>query len=378
MKKMRLLSVVLAAVMLCSLLAGCGSATVMKIGGSNISENVASAAISYADLIFQQNYGFSLATMLDQEMAEGQTGADLLKEQAEAVLKEFESVRLFAEAEGISLDAEDKEYLKETKKSQMESDGGKKAFLDGLKEQGMNEDFYDYVMTSQLLYSKVYSELFTGEGKYAPTPEAMAEQFSKDYYCIKHVLVMAAETDADFADKKAKAEDIAKRAKAGEDFDALVTEFGEDPGMESSKGGYIMNKEGYTPTGTQMVAEFSEAAAALADGAVSDIVKTDYGFHILKKYALTADHIKTDIEGFTSQIGTALFSEKVLAFAEAVEVERMAAYEKMDLHKILGAEKALGAGVDAEADADSHEGHDHEDAGAVSEELPEITLTPAE
>ncbi len=375
MKKMRLLSLVLAAVMLCSVLAGCGATTVMKIGDSNISENIASAAISYADLIFQQSNGFSLVQMLDMEIAEGQTGADLLKGQAETVIKEFESVHAFAKAEGIELDKEDKDYLKETKKSQIETDGGKKEFLKKLKEQGMNEEFYDYVMTSQLLYSKVYSQLFTGEGKYAPTAEAMAEQFSKDYFCIKHVLVMAKEADADFAEKKAKAEDIAKRAKAGEDFDALVAEFGEDPGMQSNKGGYIMDKDGFTPTGTQMVAEFSAASAALAEGAVSDIVKTDYGFHILKKYALTADHIKTDMEGFTSQIGTALFGEKILAFAETLEVERTAAYDKMDLHKIFGTDKPLGA----DADAESQEGHDHEAEGEVpSEELPEITLTPAE
>ncbi len=371
MKRIKLLSLVLVAVMLCSVLAGCGATTVMKIGDANISKDVASAAIAYADLIFQQNYGLSLASMLDQEMGEGQTGADLLKGQAEAVLREFEAVNQFAKSEGIELDKEDIDYLKETKKNQIETDGGKKEFLKKLKESNMSEEFYDYIMRGQITYSKAYSELFTGEGKYAPTAETIAEQFSKDYFCVKHVLVMAKDTDADFAEKKAKAEDIAKRAKAGEDFDALIAEFGEDPGMESSKGGYIMDAEGYTPAGGQMVAEFTEASTPLAIGGVSDIVKSEHGFHIIKKYPISAEHIATDLAGFTSQVGSAIFGEKVMAFAETLEIEYTDAYEKLDLHKILGADKPLGADVEEE----SHEGHDHE---AEGEELPEITLTPAE
>lgn len=375
MKKMRLLSLALVAVMLCSVLAGCGATTVMKIGDANISKDVATAAISYADLMFQQTNGFSLGQMLDVELAEGQTGADLLKQEADGLLLEIEAVNQFAKSEGVLLEKKDKDYMKEAKKKQIEASGGKKEFLEALKEDGINEAFYDAIITYQHMFAKVYSELFTGEGKYAPTAEELASLIPEDYFCVKHVLVMAKDTDADFAEKKAKAEDIAKRAKAGEDFDALVAEFGEDPGMESSKGGYVMNTQGYTTTGGRMVDEFTEASVALADGGVSDIVKSDYGFHIIKRYPLTAEHIATDIEGFSTQLGTAFLSQKLLEFSKTLEVEYTAAYDKMDLHKIFGTDKPLGA----DADAESHEGHDHEAEGEIpSEELPEITLTPAE
>ena len=104
MKKTKILSVILAAAMLCALLSGCmGGKTVMKIGGNAISEEIYSAALSYADSFFQQNYGFSMKDAIDTELSEGTTGADMLKEQADGLVKEFESVVLYAKDKGIEL-----------------------------------------------------------------------------------------------------------------------------------------------------------------------------------------------------------------------------------------------------------------------------------
>jgi len=374
MKKTRILALALVAVMLCSVFAGCdmlGGKTVLKIGGANISEKIFSAAVSQVGM-YMQNSGFVIPDMLDMELAEGQTGADLVKSEAEGILREFETIRLLAKENGITLSKEDKKTLADQKKSQIDAEGGKKAFLDKLAEGGANEAFYDYLMESQLLYSKVYSELFVAEdGAFAPTAEELAAAFADGYVCVKHVLIQGKETDADYGEKRAKAEEVAKRAKAGEDFDALVAEFGEDPGMTQSKGGYVMDMQGYTPTGSMMVQEFTTASVALPVGGVSDIVKSDFGFHIIKRYPISAEHIATDFEGFKAQLGGAIFTEEVMKFMETVEVERTAAYDEFDVHKVFGAEKTLGAGVDEE----SHEGHDHASEG---EELPEITLTPAE
>jgi len=169
MKKTRILSLLLAAAMFCALFSGCvGGKTVMKVGGNAISEDVYNAAVAYADMFFQQSYGFSMADMLDQELAEGQTGADMLKEQADGLVKEFESVVLFAKDKGISLSADEKAAIEENKKSQIDAAGGRKAFLDSLKADGVNEAFFDYMVERQQIYSKLYTELFTGEGEFAP------------------------------------------------------------------------------------------------------------------------------------------------------------------------------------------------------------------
>ena len=88
-------------------------------------------------------------------------------------------------------------------------------------------------------------------------------------YLAKHP-----ELDTD-TKNRAKAEEVLKRARAGEDFTKLAQEFSSDPSKD--KGGDL----GWFGHG-QMVPEFEQAAFALKPGEISNVVQSKFGFHIIK------------------------------------------------------------------------------------------------
>jgi parvulin-like peptidyl-prolyl isomerase len=92
----------------------------------------------------------------------------------------------------------------------------------------------------------------------------------------------------DKSSKKAKAEEVLAKVKAGGDFAALANQFSEDRGNKDpktgeGKGGALGGAEndGFMDR-SGFVKEFSDAAWALEPGQISDLVETQFGFHIIK------------------------------------------------------------------------------------------------
>lgn len=75
--------------------------------------------------------------------------------------------------------------------------------------------------------------------------------------------------------KKEVAGKVLQRARGGEDFGALAKEFSDDPGSRDRGGEYVF------PRG-QMVPEFEQVAFTQATNQISDLVKTQFGYHIIK------------------------------------------------------------------------------------------------
>ena len=111
------------------------------------------------------------------------------------------------------------------------------------------------------------------------------------------------------ASAKTKAEEVMAKLAAGEDFDSLVAEYNDDPGV--AEGGAYAEK-GYLvgPETTSYVSAFTQAALALQNiGDVSDMVETNYGYHILKLASLVESG-KVSFESVKDAATEAALSEK--------------------------------------------------------------------
>jgi peptidyl-prolyl cis-trans isomerase D len=104
---------------------------------------------------------------------------------------------------------------------------------------------------------------------------------------VEHILLMTVgKTDAEVEEIRQKAEDVLKQARKGAKFEDLAKKYSEDPGSKD-KGGDL----GWLTVG-QTVPEFEKTAFGLDKGKISDLVKTQYGFHIIKVLDKESAHTK--------------------------------------------------------------------------------------
>ena len=108
-----------------------------------------------------------------------------------------------------------------------------------------------------------------------------------DQVHVQHILLKTVgQTDALVEETKKKAEDVLKQAKKGAKFDELAKKYSEDPGSKDKGGDLGWIRHGQT------VPEFDKAAFSLAPGQISDLVRTQYGFHIIKVLEKQNAHTK--------------------------------------------------------------------------------------
>ena len=103
----------------------------------------------------------------------------------------------------------------------------------------------------------------------------------------RHILFRLSD-DASAEDEekvKEKASTVLEKARSGQDFAELAREFSEGPTKED--GGDL----GFFPKG-RMLKEFEDAAFSMSEGEISDLVKTSYGYHIIKVEEIQEERIK--------------------------------------------------------------------------------------
>ncbi len=208
---------------------------------------------------------------------DGTTIGAYMKNIAMDSITELIAVEKLAGKKGIKVE---ESYIDEQVAMIKEKQGGDSGFEEFLKEYRTTEEAVRKYVGRAELYNRLIESLSAEGGDANVSEDRIFLEFEEKYVRVQHILIQS--TPENDAQALAKAKEVIKKLGEGADFDSLIDEYNEDPGMTS--GNY------YTFTDGTMVKEFEVASKNLQVGEYTkEPVKTDYGYHIIKKYELSRD-----------------------------------------------------------------------------------------
>lgn len=291
---------------------------------------------SYYDMISS----FSGSAMdLTQEAQPGVTWDEQLKLAARDNSVLLALTPALAREFGVELTQEELQDVADGRASAIESAGGETMYAYQLQAMGINDSTALRTDAISALYNKVQiawrdklAQELTGEAVAAYVEE-------NDILRAKHILLLTRDMatgepydEETAAQQRAKADDLLAQLRADPTkFDQLMNDNSEDSGLAD-------NPEGYLFTAGQMVSEFENGTRALALDEISDIVESDYGYHIILRLDPDCEELRESIAG---ENFNAAVQERV-DNAKVTETEAYQSITTADYYeKLLAFQKAL-------------------------------------
>jgi len=197
---------------------------------------------------------------------------------------------LQAAAQDTLLEVEDErvEDQLQERMAQIEGNfGSRTAMEQALEIEGLTVQSYREMMREQIAQEQLvnlYMARHGDQGAVEVTEDEMRAFYEEGRTTLeerpatvtfKQVMLSVAPSDSSRQAARDTLEGLLERARAGEDFAALATEYSQDPGSATAGGDLGWFRRG------DMVDEFEEAAFTLLEGGISEVVETIHGFHII-------------------------------------------------------------------------------------------------
>ncbi len=229
-----------------------------------------------------------------------------IKQMVNQILEtEIQREVMFQHGKKLKIEVLDKDISKITDlmKSRFKNE---EEFLNEFSKSGMNLEMLKKQISRNIVVTRVIQKEIND--KIEISDQQAMDFYKKNEKSFKnpesvHAAHILIKVDKKFSDKdneiaRKKIEDILKKVKKGEDFADLAKQYSEGP--SASRGGDLGNV-----TRNQMVKEFEDAVFKLKEGEVSDVVETQFGFHIIKAYEkkeagglVPFDQVKENISNF--------------------------------------------------------------------------------
>ena len=301
MKKIKGLSLLLALMlMLTALITGCGISpederTVLTIDGKEINHD----EYNYVYRSTLAGYGNSADT-------------EKLRDEVLDTLKNMYAIYGLAEKYEIALTDSEKDEISDYIKSYKDSFASDDEYLGFLQRNGMTEWSLNRILELNKLWEKLHAHIVNeASGIILADDETVINDTEKNFYRATYIFI---EADAnDDTEDKALAESLAERAASGEDFFALVNEYGEDPNMTN-------NADGRYFTSGELLEFLEEAVKSLEVGEISGVVSDDLGYYVIKRLPIEREYVLDNLNAIRESYTARLCNEIVEEYRQTMEV----------------------------------------------------------
>ena len=239
------------------------------------------------------------------------------------------------------------------RKNYEESDDPDAAFADALNGQGFTLESFKAVNKINFTLSNIFTSLYGENGEKLSEEKLQNYIEENGYMTSAHILFRTKEdvkgengqttqeelSDSAKAEKKAQAEKLCKELKAIKDdtqrkekFFEYMKEYSEDPGKESFPNGYCFTE------GT-MVEEYTDTTKELKNYEVSDVVESDFGYHIIMRLPTVSSDVDTANQyGYTlGQMASSYdFDEEMKTWNVTDKAKFNSKYKSFDFTQFFG------------------------------------------
>ena len=247
----------------------------------------------------------------------------VLREKVLETLLHYRAITRLAGTYGIELTKAQKKAIRDDiADAKAAMTGGEEAYAQYLEEAYMSEYTLLYMQEMTELWSLLYDHVTDEMSGIIPCSDEMLEaDIPKNFRRIRYVYIEknGAHPEADAE----KAQEVYQKAVAGEDFDSLIRDYGQDPDM------LRMIRDGYYYTLGAIDETVQAAVETLEVGAIAPVIEVPYGYYVVQRLAMEEPYIDQNFESFRVQYRARVFNEMLAAEAKKVKVAYEALYEEL-------------------------------------------------